>query len=209
MRSLVLSLFALLFAVAGCAQILGIEETTHDPELGERDTPGPDDSGDAPVRPSCPLLVAYIDQWEVARLDDTALLHGFAVVANQGDFVVNLASLAVDYYGDTHPKVEVDVSTEPWIEEGLRLASGEKVGFVTASAMTILGKLLSLSSENMTDNLLQIDIREWLAAAEQDRSVSAEIGFMVNQLGIEMPMRFTPGDETRPLNGAYACATEI
>lgn len=194
-------------AVAGCAQFGGIEETVKDPEYGERDTPGSDDRHEG-IRPSCSLMLAYIGEWAVARLDDTALLHGFVVVANQSDFTIDLTPLAVDYYGDTHTTVEVDVETEPWIEDGLRLTPGQQTGYVTASAMTILGELLSLPSVNMADNLLRIEIREWLAAADFERSVSAEITFTLNRLKIEMPMRFIPRDETRPLKGRYTCAFE-
>ena len=191
-----------------CAEIGGIEETRFDRDKD----PGQED-GEAVVRvkPTCPLLVAYVTEWEISRIDDTARLHAFVIATNQGDFSITLSSLAVEYLGDTHAEVEVEASGWSWNGDGsgFRLDTGAQVGLLAPSAKKTLSEMIELSSENTAENLLTIEICRWLAAAEDERTVSAEIVLTINGLQIGMPMRFVPGYETRPLYGAYACAVDI
>lgn len=209
-RSITLSTFSLLIALlGGCAQLLGIEDTAL--EHGDNEIPGVDVPGWIEMKPSCPLLFAYVNEWNISRFEDGALLKGFTVVENQGDSLV-LSDLRFGNIGDTDDTVEINIFVEPWVSEGdgLPLRPGEQAGFLVPSARDVLGEILSLSVDDDTrDNLLQLEILTWRMAAQALRKVSAEIVFTSNSLRIEMPMRFIPGEETRPLRGKFACAYEV
>ena len=171
------------------------------------------DSEDVPaivtLKPSCTLLVIYVNEWEINRIEDSEILQGFAVIANQSDAgtaPIDISNLFLDYIGDTHAIADIDALAEPWIGQGFALAAGEQVGLLTPSSESTLSALLPGLPFTRTENLTRLEISQWRSAADFDRTVSVELAFIAMDLRIQMQMRFKPGEETRPLAGAYACA---
>ena len=175
------------------------------------DTDTPDASSPLAIvqaKPECPLLLAYVSEWQIGRFEETEVLHGFAILTNQGEAPVSLYALDVGYIGDTHDTVEIDASVESWLlVNAVELQPGQQAGFLVPGAEDVLGASIEREMKQ-TDNLFEIQIRGWPAAIESDVVVAAEIRFQTFHERLHVGVRFRPGPDTRPIAAAYACAKE-
>ena len=202
MRASSLPAIALLTMLVGCAQILGIEDTTLDESFNSPNTP---DGVAAPewASLSCPLLAVYVAEWELNSLQSGVSLQRFLVLINQSDFPVDISNLAFISVGDTHGIVDVEAAIEPWIDSDFFLSPGEQLGALSDTAEQALWTLLA-EPANDTGNVARIDLLDWENVGEL--WVSAELQLATTTQTLPLQMRFQPGDETRPLLGRYTCA---